>query len=162
MTETTMPEWINDIFNTSEPSAGTEQDFNSLDLRSMPINYEQFFVRFYGTEWCQTRKVPFHVNQKLNQAKTPGEIENIISKHEAELAATLTGEPDDVFLVCDSAAELMSDVLKFLRIQHDVVVGINDAGDSHSYICVGGDRYDPTHQGYGDEIKAQEKEVRLG
>lgn len=68
---------------------------------------------------------------------------------EAELAALLNHF--DEFLVCDSATELMADVLRSKKNDFRVVCGINDIGESHSYIQIGQDRYDPTHQGFGDE-----------
>lgn len=110
----------------------------------------QFCVNFHGLTWVKSLAIPLYINRKLNQAKTPEEIEQIIGEHEPELAQLLN--PLDEFLVCDSAAELMADVLQAKGIKCRVVCGISDYGDSHSYVVVDGARYDPTCQGFGDKL----------
>lgn len=107
-----------------------------------------FTILFHGFSKTYSFSVPAHINVKLEEASTPEEIESIISDHEAELANLLY--PCDDFLVCDTAAELMADVLHSKGIEHQIICGISDAGDSHSYVRVGGKNYDPTHQGFGD------------
>ncbi|MFP5270310.1 hypothetical protein [Coleofasciculus sp.] len=119
----------------------------------------QFEVRFYGLTWQEARSIPRHINDQLIKAKKPEEIERIISEFEAELAALLN--PCDDFLICDSATELMADVLRSKEFEFSVVCGINDIGDSHSYIQIGQDRYDPTHQKFGDEYKEDADEPHI-
>jgi len=112
------------------------------------LNDHQFSVNFYGLTWSKSIDVPKHINEDLNEATTPEEVENIISKYESALARLF--DPESDFLVCDSAAELMADVLHSKKIVCQVVCGINDYGDSHSYVTAMGKNYDPTHQGYGN------------
>ncbi|MEQ8753255.1 MAG: hypothetical protein RID09_07020 [Coleofasciculus sp. G1-WW12-02] len=114
-----------------------------------PSDFTQFEVRFYGLTWVTACFVPTHINKLLLLAKTPEEVEKISCNSEAELAALLN--PGDEFLVCDTACELMADVLSAKKVDFSVVCGINDIGDAHSYIQIGQNRYDPTHQGFGDE-----------
>lgn len=110
----------------------------------------QFHVNFYGTVSQETFLVPQCINAKLLLAKTPEEIEHIISKHESELAALLN--PVDEYLVCDTAAELMAEVLSSKGFSFRIVCGVNDNGDSHSYVQVGDKKYNPTHQGFGNYL----------
>ncbi|MEQ9370661.1 MAG: hypothetical protein RIG63_16795 [Coleofasciculus chthonoplastes F3-SA18-01] len=114
----------------------------------------KFFCNFYiGLTSVKSIQVPSHIQQKLDDAKTPEEVEDIIGSHEPELAGLL--EPfspaASEFLVCDSAAELMADVLQAKGIKCRVVCGVSDYGDSHSYVVADGGRYDPTCQGFGDK-----------
>lgn len=111
-----------------------------------------FVVRFYGLLSCKSYPVPGHINLKLLAATTPQEIEQIISDHESELAGL--HHPGDEFLVCDTAAELMADVLRVKGISYKVICGVNDEGNAHSYVEVDGVFYDPTHQGLGQAIAA--------
>lgn len=111
---------------------------------------KQFVVQFFGFNSATPFPVPPHVNAELEAAETPEEIERIISEHEEELAQ-LRHECDE-FLVCDSAAELMADVLRSKGIAYQIICGINDEGNSHSYARVGNKNYDPTHQGFGEEF----------
>lgn len=108
-----------------------------------------FFVRFYGFATSRGVQVPQHINKLLLDAQTPEEIERIISEHETELAQLNSDE----FLVCDSAAELMADVLRQKGIGYQIICGINDEGSSHAYVRVGGRNYDPTHQGFGEGVQ---------
>lgn len=109
-----------------------------------------FVVQFFGCASTHSFPVPPHVNAELEAAETPEEIERIICEHEESLAQ-LRHECDE-FLVCDTAAELMSDVLDAKNIPHKIICGINDEGNSHSYVRVGDRNYDPTHQGFGEEF----------
>lgn len=118
--------------------------------------HAMFFIRFYGTTKSRGIQVPTHINQLLVQAETPEEIERIICEHETELAQ-LNNRCDE-FLVSDSAAELMADVLRSKGIGYQVICGINDEGNSHSYVQVGNTNYDPTHQGFGADIDNEEEE----
>lgn len=108
-----------------------------------------YCIRFYALSSVRSYPVPTHLNQLLEQAETPEQIEMLISENESQLAQ-LDNECND-FLVCDSAAELMADVLRSKGIGYQLVCGVNDEGDSHSYIQVRGKNYDPTYQGFGGE-----------
>lgn len=108
-----------------------------------------FAVNFHGLTRSKSIEVPNWINERLHAAKTPEEIEEIIGECEPDLAHLFDADSD--FLVCDSAAELMFDVLMSKGIKCRIECGVNDYGDSHSYVVVAdGKRYDPTHQGYGD------------
>lgn len=107
-----------------------------------------FVICIYGLTTSKALPVPNHIQDKLVLATTAKEVETVISEHESELAQ-LFNEYDE-FLVCDSAAELMGDVLKSKDIEYKIICGINDVGDSHSYIEVDGQYYDPTKQGFGE------------
>lgn len=115
---------------------------------------QQFVVSFYGLSTRRAIPVPQLICGELEAAETPKEIEAIICEHEAELAALQN--PCDDFLVCDSAAELMADVLRSKGIVYQIICGVNDEGDSHSYVRVEGCNYDPTHQGFGDGSELEE------
>ena len=110
-----------------------------------------FTLNFYGLSSCLSLDVPEPIQAKLKAAQTPKQIEAVIADHEAELAAVL--REDDDCLICDTVAELMSQVLSYHGIEHKVICGINDAGNSHSYIQVGEANYDPTHQGFGENLE---------
>lgn len=105
-----------------------------------------YHIRFHGLTKTRSYPVPSHLNQLLEMAQTPEQIEMLLSEYEAELAQ-LDNECDD-FLTCDSAAELMADVLSSKQIICQIICGKNDEGDSHSYVQVGEKKYDPT-QGFG-------------
>lgn len=105
-----------------------------------------FRICIFGLTVSKALPVPNHIQNKLVLATTAKEIEAIIFEHETELAEMF----DQELLVCDSAAELMADVLKSKGIEHKIICGFNDVGDSHSYIKVDGQYYDPTEQGFGD------------
>ncbi|MBD2005626.1 MULTISPECIES: hypothetical protein [Cyanophyceae] len=109
-----------------------------------------FVARFYGFTTATSYAVPAHINAALIATTNPAEIEQIISDYEAELAQL--HNPANEFLVCDTAAELMADVLRSKGIPYKIICGKNDEGDSHSYIEVRGVFYDPTHQGFGEAI----------
>lgn len=109
-----------------------------------------FCIRFYGLNGVRSYAVPAHLNQLLELADTPEQIEFLISEYEAQLAQ-LDNECND-FLVCDSATELMVDVLRSKGIGYQIICGVNDEGDSHSYVRVGDRNYDPTYQGFGGEV----------
>lgn len=111
------------------------QDFEKID---------RFRIRLTS---YTNRLVPTEINSELNQAKTSEEIEAVISRHEADLTACFS--PLEEYLTCDTAVELMADVLNSKGIEYKVVCGVNDNGDSHSYIQVGDKFFDPTHQGFG-------------
>lgn len=104
-----------------------------------------FCVRFYGTNGPRSYPVPAHLNELLEQAKTPEILEMLLSEYETDLAR-LDNDCDE-FLVSDSAVELMADVLRSKGIGYQIICGTNDEGNSHSYIQVGGKKYDPTYQG---------------
>lgn len=110
-----------------------------------------FKVNFYGLSSCLSLDVPEAIEAKLKAAHTPLEIEAVIADHESDLAAVL--REDEEFLVCDTAADLMAQVLSYHGIEYKVICGVNDAEDSHSYVEVGGVNYDPTHQGFGTLCK---------
>lgn len=109
-----------------------------------------FVIKFFGLAFASTRSfpIPTHIDAELIAAESPIEIERIICEHEAELAQL--GHECDEFLVCDTAAELMADVLRSKGISYQIICGVNDEGNSHSYVRVGDRNYDPTHQGFGD------------
>jgi hypothetical protein len=110
----------------------------------LTVNY--FTISLYGLSGATlTVPVPLYINRELNSAQTPKEVEQVISDHEAHLADLLQSE----FLVCDTATELMADVLRSKGLAYQIICGVNDRGESHSYIKVGDERYDPTHQGFG-------------
>jgi hypothetical protein len=114
----------------------------------------QFKVNFYGFARKDAINIPPHINDALIQAETPKEVERTISEFETELAALFN--PCDEFLTCDSAVELMANVLNFKGFLFIVVCGINDFGESHAYIQMGDrldpteEKLDPTYQGFGD------------
>jgi hypothetical protein len=113
-----------------------------------------FVIGFYGFPNCRHIPVPRHIEAELIAAESPQDIERIISEHETELAQL--HHPDNEFLVCDTAAELMADVLRSKGIAYQIICGVNDEGNAHSYIKVGDKFYDPTHQGFGDGATLQE------
>lgn len=108
-----------------------------------------FCVRFHGTSSVRSYLVPQHLNQLLELADTPEQVEFLISEYECQLAQL--DNPCDEFLVCDTATELMADVLRSKGIGYQIICGVNDEGDSHSYIQIGEKKYDPTYQGFGGE-----------
>lgn len=108
-----------------------------------------YCVRFHTISSARSYPVPLHLNQLLEMAETPEQVEMLISEYETELAQ-LDNECNE-FLVCDSAAELMADVLRSKGIGYQIICGVNDEGDSHSYVRVGEKNYDPTYQGFGGE-----------
>lgn len=114
-----------------------------------------FEVRFYGTTCVRSYPVSEHFNQLLELANTPEQIEMLISEYESQLAQ-LDHETNE-FLICDTAAELMADVLRSKGIECQVICGINDEGQSHSYVRVGEKNYDPTYQGFGENYTEDEK-----
>lgn len=106
-----------------------------------------FCISFYGTTSTRSYPIPEHLSQLLELADTPEQVEKLISEYETELAQ-LDNECNE-FLACDSAAELMADVLRSKGIGYQIICGTNDEGDSHSYVRVGKKNYDPTYQGFG-------------
>lgn len=114
--------------------------------------------------WSDYKKkninVPPRVAKELDQASTPEEIEKVISDNESLLASVCVG-PEEEFLYCDHAADLMSNVLTKKGIAHEVVTGRSDEGSAHLYIKIGDKRYDPTHQGFGDKFKEEKASVKL-
>lgn len=90
--------------------------------------------------------VPADVEARLERAQTPREIERILREDEAKLAAACMREE---YLYCEIMAEVMSRVLKSKNTPHQMVLGKSDAGDSHMWVRIDEENYDPTDQGYG-------------
>ena len=88
--------------------------------------------------------VPDGIAVSLDRARTPKQIEYVISRNERRLASLYRSGEE--FLTCDIAAELMSQVLRKKKIPHLVVMGTIQHNQSHSYIRIGDKTYDPTHQ----------------
>lgn len=99
-----------------------------------------FVVRFYGLLTCKSYPVPAHINSELVSATSPHEINRIISEYEVELARL--HNPNNDFLVCDTATELMADVLRLKGIGYKIICGVNDEGDARSHVEVDGIHYD--------------------
>lgn len=104
-------------------------------------------IRFYGLDWEVTIPLPPEIELELAQADSPEAVEVVIRDRELQLAQLF--DPGQTFLCCDSATELMADVLRSKQIPCEVVCGVNDWGDAHSYVQVAEKKYDPTGQGFG-------------
>jgi len=98
--------------------------------------------------------LPPMVAARLDAATTAREVEQVLREEETRLALkcpklqSLMKEPS-LFLWCDQAADLMSDVLRWKGIAHECVVGFCDEGSSHAWVRVAGENLDPTDQGFG-------------
>jgi hypothetical protein len=91
-------------------------------------------------------EIPADIAKMFEEATTPEEVSKIITDHESRIA-----RPDeDGYMGCDEAAELMSSVLRSKGIAHDVVWDyVGNDRQSHTYIRIENQRYDPTNQGVG-------------
>ena len=91
------------------------------------------------------------IERILMSAKNPAELNELMLKHEKEMAEKRNEYFGENFyceyLVCDEAVEIMSYVLKRKGITHEIMMGFGDSGDTHVWIRVGGINYDPTEQG---------------
>lgn len=91
------------------------------------------------------------IEKILLSAKNPAELNDLMLKHEKEMAEKRNEYWDGKFfceyLVCDEAVEIMSYVLKRKGITHEIMMGFGDSGDTHVWIRVDGINYDPTEQG---------------
>jgi len=105
---------------------------------------------------CTLYPVPEKVNTLLNSMTTAKDVEEILREYESDIARVcpalvkLSGRNENLFLWCDCASELMSQVLKHKGIAHETVTGHCDEGSAHAWVRVDGVNYDSTDQGYGD------------
>jgi len=91
------------------------------------------------------------IEKILLSAKDPAELNELMLKHEKEMAEKRNEYFGEKFyceyLVCDEAVEIMSYVLKRKDISHEIMMGFSDTGDTHVWIRVDNINYDPTEQG---------------
>lgn len=91
--------------------------------------------------------MPDPIARGLEAAKTPKDVENVLSKHEREMASAIGTGHDERYLDCDEMAETMSRILTAKGIRNRVIIGKSAEGSSHAWVRVGNEDYDPTHQG---------------
>jgi hypothetical protein len=98
--------------------------------------------------------LPAAIAARLAGAVTAQDVEQILREEETALALicprlqSLLREPS-LYLWCDQAADLFSDVLRWKGLAHECVVGFCDEGSSHAWVRVNGLNLDPTDQGFG-------------
>jgi len=104
-------------------------------------------IQFGQTHYAVNEKeIPADSLEAIRKAITPQEIRDALAIEEAKIARATTGK---ALLTSREAADLMSSVLKDRKVEHEIMVGENDAGQAHAWIQIDRKGYDPTSQGLG-------------
>lgn len=117
-------------------------------------------LRRYHIGSDTSRAVPVDIIGILQRAKTPKEIEKLIQEHGDQLCKALRSGFISInresgvktsFFNCETAADLMEQVLDARHIDHTEVEGFNDNDEPHVGVEVAGKVYDPSGQGFHRE-----------
>lgn len=127
---------------------------HSLASRGIPSKMDLRLTNDSAMKWLRTSAIEHSLTPELEKlllsAEDPRELNDLMKEHETEMAQNRNryiGQDWGTYLVCDEAVEIMSYILKLKDIDHEILMGFEDTGDTHIWIRVGKINYDPTEQG---------------